>query len=90
MQGFVMTPDSIKRQGCFLRTVFIAMICAAFGLIGYLTYIYYIAGVIWFYAAFLVLTVLFFVLPTICLRKSHELHIHHTNIGMILATFLGY
>ena len=85
-----MTPEAIKNQGCLLRVLFVVMICAAVGLIGLLAYLYYVAGVIWLYAGFLCLVVLFFTVPTLCLRKTHELHIHHTNIGMILATLLGY
>ena len=55
-----------------------------------MTYLYVGAGVGWWYTLIIIGTALFFVVPTYILRKTHDLHIHHTNIGMFGAVILGY
>ena len=36
------------------------------------------------------LIVAFMVLKTICLRKTHRLHVHHYTVGMIFIALIGY
>ena len=66
------------------------MIVTTISALVYLTYLYVEAGVTWYYGLILISTILFFTVPTYILRKTHELHVHHTNIGMFFALMLGY
>ena len=90
MKGFRMTYEEISKQTRFLRVLFILMIAFTISVLVFLTYLYLSAGIEWFYASVLVLTILFFTIPTYLLRETHDLHVHHTNIGMWAAIMLGY
>ena len=85
-----MTYDEISKQTRFLRGLFIILITFTISVLVFMTYLYSKAGIGWFYASVLALTILFVTVPTYLLRESHELHVHHTNIGMWAATMLGY
>ena len=85
-----MTPKHIAQFTPFLHACLICMIAVIFTAISILFCLYSGAGIGWWYAFILTSTLLFFTLPTIVLRKSHDLHIHHTNIGMFCAVLLGY
>ena len=74
----------------FLRCCFIVMIVITVTVLSYMSFLYDSAGVRWWYNLLKILTALFFTVPTYVLRKSHDLHIHHVNIGMFCTVMLGY
>ena len=90
MKGFRMTYDEISKQTPFLRGLFIFLITFTISTLVFFTYLYMQAGIEWFYASILILTILVFTVPTYLLRDTHNLHIHHTNIGMWAAIMCGY
>ena len=66
------------------------MIITFISTVSYMTYLYVKAGVGWWYTIIIISTALFFTVPTYILRNTHDLHIHHTNIGMFLTLIFGY
>ena len=56
----------------------------------YLLVLYADAGVLWMYITVDLLIALFFVVPTFILKKTHDLHIHHTSFGSIGVIGLAY
>ena len=75
---------------CHHWVLLATLIVVVVGVAGYLIYLYLLAGVIWVYAGILLVIALFFTIPTCVLSKTHDLHVHHTNIGMVIITILGY
>ena len=65
----------------------ILLIC---GVLGYAIAVYVLNGLIMWYIGWFFLIIGFFTVVTLCLRKTHHLHMHHYTIGMILIVMFGY
>lgn len=72
-----------------LWCVFIGLILLLVGGFGYLFYLYIKADVAWEYLILIGIWTLFFTVPTLILKKTHRLHIHHYTFGMILISCMG-
>jgi hypothetical protein len=90
MTKFVLTPEKMKTWPAQLWMVFVAIIVFALGMIGYMIYAYYTAGVILFYIAWIALIMGTLAVITLCRRKTHKIHVHHYTIGMIVIALIGY
>jgi uncharacterized membrane protein len=60
------------------------------GVISYLVVVYMVAGVLWYYLGVFLLILLMFAVPFLWLRQSHDFHVHHYNIGMVIVVLVGY
>ncbi len=71
----------------FFALMLILLIC---GVLGYAIAVYVLNGLILWYIGWFIMIIAFFVLVTLCLRKTHHLHMHHYTIGMIMIVMFGY
>ena len=71
----------------FFALMLILLIC---GVLGYAIAVYVLNGLIMWYIGWFFLIIGFFTVVTLCLRKTHHLHMHHYTIGMILIAMFGY
>lgn len=90
MQKFSFTPDKMKEWPWFLWAFTAFLVVVLLGLMAYFITVYARAGVLLGYFIFGLCIVLAFLLPTLVLRKSYKLHVHHYTIGMILIALIGY
>lgn len=58
--------------------------------LGYLLAVYILDKYIGWYVLWFVIIILFFVVVTLALRKTHHIHVHHYTIGMVLIVLVGY
>jgi len=73
-----------------LYFIAVAVVVIVLGVLGYLLAVYIINRYIYWYIIWFVIILLFFVIVTCALKKSHHLHVHHYTIGMILVVLIGY
>lgn len=55
-----------------------------------LGYYYTLASVQFYYLGLAVLIMASFAIPALLLRKTHVLHIHHYNVGMVFVILIAY
>jgi len=70
--------------------MFVILLVMFFAILGFCMYVYIKTGVEWYYLGVIVAMVLVFTLPTVILRKTHHLHLHHYTCGMLGLLLLGY
>ena len=80
----------MKTWGILLWSICVTLFLIIIGILGYLIAMYISCGFIWVYVIGLAVIILTFVIVTLYLKKTHNLHIHHYTIGMILIVMLGY
>jgi hypothetical protein len=90
MGGFNIQPSRMRRFGADKWALFFGICIFTIWIIGGLCWFYIKAAVLWYYLGFMLAIALSFTLPAVVLRRSHELHIHHYNIGMIFVLLIGY
>ena len=90
MQKFSFAHDRIKEWPWFLWALAASLAVLLLGLMIYFIIVYARAGVLLGYFIFAVLIFLAFLIPTLVLKKTHKLHVHHYTIGMILICLIGY
>lgn len=73
-----------------LWLVFVGAIVIILGIVAYFTWVYVVADVIWQYCIFFVAICSVLGVISLILRKSHSIHIHHYNIGMVAVALIGY
>jgi len=90
LKGFNLTPHLMREWPTKNWVVFWINVVIAVSFTIYLTY-RYIESDVWIMyliALILVLTLIF--LPAYLFRKTHCLHVHHYNFGMIWVFLVGY
>jgi hypothetical protein len=90
MQKFSMNPEFMKQWPVSLWILLIGLVLLLLGIFTYMLIVYYMCGFLWWYIIFFVVIALGFILPTVILRKSHHIHVHHYTIGMVLISLIGY
>jgi hypothetical protein len=87
---FVLSPAAMKKWPAILWIAAVILVLIALAIMGYFFAMYIIAGVFVPYLIWGLLIVAFMVIKTLCLRKTHRLHVHHYTVGMIFIALIGY
>ena len=90
MQQLSFNPEFIKKWPKVLYLIALAVLAIILAVLGYLLAVYIIDKYIGWYVLWFVIIILFFVIVTLVLRKTHHIHIHHYTIGMVLIVLVGY
>jgi len=80
----------MKKWPPLLWIAAVLLILVALAIMGYFFAMYIIAGVFVPYLIWGCLIIAFMILKTVCLRKSHKIHVHHYTVGMIFIALIGY
>lgn len=87
---FVLSPDAMKKWPAILWIAAVILVLVALAIMGYFIAMYIIAGVFVPYLVWGLLIVAFMIVKTLCLRKSHKIHVHHYTCGMMAIALIGY
>jgi len=90
MQQLSFNPEFIKKWPKVLYFIALAVLGIVLAVLAYLIAVYILDKYIGWYILWFVIIVLFFVIVTLVLRKTHHIHIHHYTIGMVLIVLVGY
>ena len=90
MQQFSLNPEFIKKWPKILYFIAVGVVVIVLAVLGYLLAVYILDRYIYWYLIWFAIIVLFFVLVTLALKKTHHIHVHHYTIGMVLVVLIGY
>ena len=83
-------PSYIKKWSCTLWLVFVTVIAFFLSIIVYLAIKYVQLSIGWYYLGAFAIISLLFVANTWCKRSTHDIHVHHYLVGMLLIPMIGY
>lgn len=90
LPSFNLVPSKMRSWSKSNWVIFVLILLFVGWTLGSLIYFYIKAKVILYYLALLVALVLVFAIPAFVFRHTHELHVHHYNIGMVFVILIGY
>lgn len=90
MQQLSFNPEFIKKWPKILYFIALGVLCIVLAVLAYFIAVYIIDKYIGWYILWFFIIILFFVVVTLALRKTHHIHVHHYTIGMVLILLIGY
>jgi uncharacterized membrane protein YccC len=90
MQKMSFNPQFIRTWTPLLFFFAFCLSMVISGVLGYAIAVYVLDGMIGWYIGWFVLIIAFFITVTLCLRKTHHIHVHHYTIGLVLILMFGY